>query len=50
MIDLWDDDEDQLVWRAIITDTVRANPDKNAERINRGIASAFADFPSAPDS
>lgn len=45
VIDLWDDEEDKLVWRAIIRDTVRANPEQNAERINRGIASAFSDFP-----
>lgn len=50
VIDMWDDDEDQLVWRGIVTDTVRANPDKNAERVNRGIATAFADFPPAPGS
>jgi hypothetical protein len=50
VIDMWDDDEDQLVWRAIITDTVRSNPDQNADRINRGIASAFADFPPTPGS
>lgn len=45
VVDIWQAGEDKLVWRGIISDTLRDNPERNAEMINRGIARAFEDFP-----
>jgi len=45
VIDVWQAEEDQLVWRGTIMDTLRDNPERNAEMINRGIARAFESLP-----
>ena len=45
VIDVWDNASDELLWRGVIEHSVSSNPDKNTERINRGISRAFEDFP-----
>lgn len=45
VIDVWEVAENQLVWRGVVTDTLGSNPQKNADRVNRGIARVFEDFP-----
>ena len=45
IIDVWEADENQLVWRGEITHTLSDNPDRNTEKINNGISKAFRDFP-----
>lgn len=45
VIDVWEAQENQLVWRAEIEDSLSSNPDRNQDRINNGIAKAFRDFP-----
>ena len=45
MIDVWATEGDQLVWRGVVSDTLSGNPDRNTNKINRGIARVFEDFP-----
>lgn len=45
MIDVWQAESDELVWRGVISDSLSSNPDRNTDRINRGIARVFEDFP-----
>ncbi len=45
VIDVWEADENQLVWRGVVTDTLGNNPDQNTDKINRGVARAFENFP-----
>ena len=45
VIDICQVEEDQLVWRSVITDTLSSNADRNREMLNRGIARAFEAFP-----
>ena len=45
VIDIWDTNENMLVWRGLVEDTVHSNPDRNREMIDRGITRAFEDFP-----
>jgi hypothetical protein len=45
MIDVWEAEENQLVWRGVVTDTLGSNPDQNTDKINRGVARAFENFP-----
>jgi len=45
MIDVWATEGDQLVWRGVVSDTLSGNPDRNANKINQGIARAFENFP-----
>ena len=45
VIDVWDASENQLVWRGVVTDTIRDNPDKNAATIDRGVERVFTNFP-----
>lgn len=44
VIDVWDNASDELLWRGAIEHSVSSDPDKNTERINRGISRAFEDF------
>lgn len=45
VIDVWDSSSKELVWRGVVTDSISRNPDRNRERLNRGIVQAFEDFP-----
>lgn len=45
MIDVWQTEGDQLVWRGVVSDSLSSNPDRNTDTINRGIARVFEDFP-----
>ena len=45
IIDVWEADKNQLVWRGEITHTLSDNPDRNTDAINNGISRAFQDFP-----
>ncbi len=45
VIDVWETEENQLVWRGVVTDTLSGNPDRNTDKINRGVARAFENFP-----
>jgi len=45
VIDIWDASTNTLVWRAIATDTLSQNPERNTNAINRAVERAFRDFP-----
>jgi len=45
VIDIWDASTNTLVWRAIATDTLRQNPERNTAAINRAVERAFRNFP-----
>jgi hypothetical protein len=45
VIDIWDASTNTLVWRAIATDTLRQNPERNTAAINRAVERAFRSFP-----
>jgi hypothetical protein len=45
VIDVWEADENQLVWRGVVSDSLGNNPDQNTDKINRGVARAFENFP-----
>ena len=45
VIDIWQAKENRLVWRGVVSDTLSGNPDRNTDRINRGVARAFESFP-----
>ena len=47
VIDIWEAEQKELVWRGVVSDAVSGNPDRNTARINRGISSAFERFPPA---
>lgn len=47
VIDIWEAEQKELVWRGVVSDAVSGNPDRNTARINRGIASVFERFPPA---
>ena len=45
VIDIWQADGEQLVWRGVIQDSLSSNVERNREMVNRGIARAFEAFP-----
>jgi hypothetical protein len=45
VIDIWDVTENQMVWRGVVSDTLSSDPQKNTEKLNRGIARVFESFP-----
>ena len=47
VIDIWEAEQKELVWRGVVSDAVSGNPDRNTARINRGISSVFERFPPA---
>jgi hypothetical protein len=47
VIDMWDAKAKELVWRGIVTDTISDNPQKNIDKINKGLARVFERYPPA---
>ena len=47
VIDIWEAEQKELVWRGVVSDAVSGNPDRNTARINRGISRVFERFPPA---
>ena len=47
VIDIWEAEQRELVWRGVVSDAVSGNPDRNTARINRGISRVFERFPPA---
>ena len=47
VIDIWEAEQKELVWRGVVSDAVSGNPDRDTARINRGISRAFERFPPA---
>jgi hypothetical protein len=45
VVDIWDAEKKQLVWRGVGTDTVSANPESNAKKINKVVADMFKRYP-----
>lgn len=45
IIDIWDARQDVLVWRGEVSDSLTSDPGRNADIINRAIASVLANFP-----
>jgi hypothetical protein len=45
VIDIWDASTNSLVWRAIATDTLSRNPERNTRAIERAVERAFRNFP-----
>ena len=47
IVDLVESPKMELVWRAMIVETLRDSPGKNAEMTNKGVATAFKNYPPA---
>jgi hypothetical protein len=47
IVDLVESSKKDLVWRAMIVETLRETPEKNAEMTNKGVATAFENYPPA---
>ena len=45
IVDLVESPTMELVWRAMIVETLRDSPEKNAEMTNKGVATAFKNYP-----
>ena len=45
VVDIWDANKKQLVWRGTGTDTVSDNPESNARKIDGAIADLFKRYP-----
>ena len=45
LIDIWDARESVLVWRGEVSDSLSGDPGRDADRLNRAIASVLANFP-----
>jgi Domain of unknown function (DUF4136) len=45
IVDLYDAHTKKMVWRGTATDTVSSKPEKNAARINKGLAKLFTRYP-----
>jgi hypothetical protein len=50
VVDMWDAEAKQLVWRGVISDTLSDNPQKNIEKMNKGMAKIFERYPPTPGS
>lgn len=50
VVDLYDADEKQLVWRGAVTATVDEDPRKLEKKINKGVAKLFKKYPPAEKS
>jgi hypothetical protein len=47
IVDLVESSKKELVWRAMIVGTLGNSPEKNAEMANKGVATAFENYPPA---
>jgi hypothetical protein len=47
IVNLAESSKKELVWRAVIRETVGDNLEKNFEMVNKGVAKAFKDYPPA---
>ena len=45
VVDLVDQPQNQLIWRAVATDTLSDKPEKNAEKIQKAVAKMFQKYP-----
>ena len=45
IVDIWDAEKKQLVWRGIGSDTVSSNPESNAKKIDKVVADLFKKYP-----
>jgi hypothetical protein len=45
MVDAFDGNSKQLVWRGIATDTLAGNPEKNEKKFRKNVAEMFKEFP-----
>ncbi len=47
VLDMWDVKEHRLVWRGIVSDSLSADPQKNAKKINKAAQKLFEKYPPA---
>ena len=47
VVNLAESSEKKLVWRAVISERVGDNLEKNFEMVNKGVTKAFNDYPPA---
>ena len=45
VVDLVDAPQNQLIWRAVATDTLSDKPEKNAQKIQKSVAKMFQKYP-----
>jgi uncharacterized protein DUF4136 len=45
MVDIFDGNSKQLVWRGISSDTLAGNPEKNEKKLRKNVAEMFKKFP-----
>ncbi len=45
MVDVFDGNNKQLIWRGVSSDTLAGNPDKNIKKLNKNVESMFKKFP-----
>jgi hypothetical protein len=45
LIDIWDAQENVLIWRGEVSDSLSGDPGRDSDRINQGVESVLANFP-----
>ena len=50
VVDMWDAEAKELVWRGVASDTISDNPQKNIQKINKAMAKMFERYPPAASS
>jgi Domain of unknown function (DUF4136) len=50
VVDLYDSNSRQLLWRGTATDTLSDKPEKNEKKVNKAVAKMFKKFPPQPES
>jgi Domain of unknown function (DUF4136) len=48
VVDIFDSQTKQLIWRAMATDTLSGNPEKNAKKLEKTVDDMFKNFPPRP--
>ncbi len=45
IVDIWDAKAKELIWRGVVSDTISESPQKNVEKVNKGLAKMFKNYP-----
>lgn len=45
VVDIWDAEAKELIWRGVASDTISDNPEKNIAKVNKAIAKMFERYP-----
>ena len=45
IVDIWDAKAKELIWRGVVSDTLSENPQKNVDKVNKGLTKMFKNYP-----